>query len=277
MKKLLTLVLGAVLFAVSCDSDDDQVDTTAPTITLNEPENGERFAAGGTLHFDAVFEDDIALATYNVDVHNNFDGHSHGRIAVAEFDFEQSYTISGRLFDTHEDITISTDATAGPYDFVVKAIDAAGNSTTFTDASSKLVEIWITNEEMAHVHFQDANGAEVEEFEGEVGTPLQFYGEIEDESGSLEHVTILFGHGEEAGDHDHGGRVAEDDDHIYEEEFEVEGETSVMIQDLLANASIVATQEQLDELEEGEHLFLTVNVEDEAGNLSEFSIEVHFD
>lgn len=274
---ILSLIALSVVFLNACDSDDE-VDVTAPTITLEEPGYGEAFAAGGTIHFDALFEDDIKLASFSVNIHNNFDGHSHGRIAVSPFTYEESFTLSGKSADKHVDIDVSADATAGPYHLVVVAIDAEGNATTFADGSSKEAEIWITNEEMAHVHFQDASGAEVEEVEGEVGQALAFYGEVEDEVG-LDHVTIMVGHMEEGGehDHDHGGRIAEDDDHIFEMEYEVEGETSVMIQDLLDGESIIVAQSDLDELEEGEHLYLIVQAQDEAGNISQHAIEIHFD
>ncbi|MAX25339.1 MAG: hypothetical protein CMJ19_12635 [Phycisphaeraceae bacterium] len=263
---------------VSCDKDDDPVDTTAPTITLEEPENGEVFKADETIHFDALFEDDIELATFNLTIHDNFDGHSHGRTMVAPFTFDQSFPLTGKVDDIHEEIEIGAEATAGPYHFIVEAIDAAGNSTTFADNSSIELEIWVTNTGMAHVHFEDANGNEVAEYDGTVGEALKFYGEIEDEVGMLDHVEIKVGHLEEAAEHDHDhARTLEEA--IYEGDFEVEGETSVRIEDLLSQdqANIIVTQEELDELEEEEHLYLIVIAEDEDGNISRHSIEIHFD
>ncbi|RED92236.1 DUF4625 domain-containing protein [Marinoscillum furvescens] len=275
----LTLSLGLVtaMFVMACE-DDTEVDITAPTITLEEPVMGESFAAGEELHFDAMFEDDVELATFNLSIHDNFNGHSHGRVAVTPFDFDQSYTLSGKTQDVHEHIDIPVDATAGPYHLVVDAIDAAGNATNFADGSSKEVEIWITNEEMAHVHFEDANGTEVEEYEGVVGEELKFYGEIEDEVGTLDHIEIVVGHLEDAEEHDHDhshGRVLEEN--IYDKDVEAEGETSVLLQDLLEGESIVVTQSDLDELEEGEHLYLIVKVTDSDGNIARHSIEIHFD
>ncbi|MEO9474175.1 MAG: DUF4625 domain-containing protein [Cyclobacteriaceae bacterium] len=278
--KILSLIALSIAFLNACDSDDE-VDITAPTITLEEPGYGEAFAAGGSIHFDALFEDDFNLATYSINIHDNFDGHSHGRIALTPFSYNESFSISGKSADEHMEIDVPADATAGPYDMLVQAIDAEGNSTSFADGSAIDLGIWITNEEMAHVHFEDADGAEVEEYEGEVGQALAFYGEVEDEEGALDHVKIMVGHIEGAEDHDHdhddGGRVAEDDDYIFEMEYEVEGETSVMIQSLLEGESITVAQSALDELEEGEHLYLIVQAQDEAGNISQFTIEIHFD
>ena len=169
-RAMFTLGIVSALFLVACEGEDDEpVDTTAPSITMEEPGQGEIFDAGSTIHFDALFEDDVALGTYKIDVHDNFDGHSHGREEVAAFTYEESFDLTGTTDDVHEDITVTTDATAGPYHFIVEAIDAAGNTTTFADGSSVELEIWITNEEMPHVHFEDATETEVDEYEGEVG------------------------------------------------------------------------------------------------------------
>ena len=276
-RSILGLGLSGMLFLVACEGDEP-IDITAPTITMEEPVNGEQFEAGGTIPFDALFEDDVELATFNIAIHNNFDGHGHGRIEVEPFDFSQSFTLTGKSEDVHEDIAVAADATAGPYHLTVEAIDAAGNATSFADGSSKELEIWIINGEMPHVHFEDANGNEVAEFEGVVGQSLQFYGEVEDEVGTLDHVLIMVGHleGYEGHDHAHGGRIVADD-HIYEKEFEVEGEISVLIQNLLEGEEIVVNQSDLDELEEGEHLYLIVQAEDADGNISRHAIEIHFD
>lgn len=278
-KSIYYLGIAAVMFLAACSDDDadEVVDTTPPSIDIHEPTAGESVAAGSMMHFEATFTDNEALATYNVDLHNNFDGHSHGKVSVEPFDFEESFTLSGKTAEPHEDIDIAANATAGPYHLTVVAIDASGNSTTFADGSSVEMEVWITNEEMAIVHFHDAAGAEIDEFEGEVGVALSFFGEIEDQSGALDHVDIAVGHLEvgEEHDHDHGGKIGEEP--IYEKEFEVEGQTTVMIETLLAGESIIIPQEEVDELEEGEHLYLIVTAKDEDGNISRSALEIHFD
>lgn len=280
MKNIVAaLLLGSVMLFVACNDDgEDPVDTTAPTIEVEEPHYGESFAVEGEIHFEALFTDDVQLATYNIDIHDNFDGHTHSRVERTTFDFDQSFDLSGLTMDVHEDIEVASDALAGPYHFIITAIDAAGNSTTFADGSTVELEVWITNEEMAHIHFTDEAGMEVDEFDGAVDTPLMFFGEVEDEVGTLDHVEIKVGHMEEGGDHDHDhdhGRVL--DEEIYEGEFEVEGKTSVLIQDLLKDVDITVAQSDLDELEEGEHLYLIVKAEDEDGNIAQSAIEIHFD
>lgn len=273
---LLAILVAPVWF--SCE-DDDAVDTTAPTITLDDPVSGEAVAAGTTMEVHGDLEDDVDLATYSISIHNNFDGHSHGRVLVSPFTYSKSFEVEGNDVHMFQEIDIDAEATAGPYHFIVQAIDAAGNSTSFDDDSSVEIEIWITNEEMAHIHITDDSDIEIEELEGVVNEPLAIYGEVEDELGTLDHVLIMVGHlEEEEGDHEghNHGRILEDD-HIFEKEYEVEGETSVLLQDLLANESIVVSQADLDELEEGEHLYLIVRATDEDGNISRNTIEIHFD
>lgn len=271
---LLAILVAPVWF--SCE-DSDSVDTTAPTITLEDPVSGESIMAGTTMEVHGDLEDDEDLATYSITIHDNFDGHSHGRV-LNKFSFSESYEVEGSDVHMFQEIDIPAEALAGPYHLVIQAIDAAGNSTSFDDGSNVEIEFWITNESMAHIHFTDANDMEIDELEGEAGVALSIYGEVEDESGTLDHVIVMVGHLEEEGDHDgHShGRVFEDD-HIFEEEFEVEGEASVLLQDLLANESIVVSQDDLDELEEGEHLYLIVQATDAEGNISQNTIEIHFD
>ncbi|WP_420583416.1 DUF4625 domain-containing protein [Reichenbachiella sp.] len=271
---LMAILIVPALF--SCEDDNDVVDTTAPVITLEDPVSGESIAAGSTMEVHGDLEDDVDLATYSITIHDNFDGHAHGR-TLEKFNFSESYETEGTDVHMHQEIEIPATATAGPYHFIVQAIDAAGNATSFQDDSNVEIEIWITSEDAPHIHFTDDSDIEIEELEGVVGEALAIYGEVESESGKLDHVQVVVGHMEEESDHeghDHG-RVLEDE--IFEEEYEVEGETSVMLQDLLANESIVVSQSDLDELEEGEHLYLIVRATDEDGNISRNAIEIHFD
>lgn len=276
MKKTKVWIIAALAlpFMYSCD-DDDTVDTTAPTITLEDPVAGESFAAGAALDVHCDLADDINLATYSITIHDNFDGHSHGR-TLANFEYDQSFTVEGTSAHVTQEIPVDATSTAGPYHFIMQAIDAAGNATSFDDDSSVEIEIWLTNQTMAHVHFTDQGGAEISELEGTVGQNLSIYGEVEDESGSLDHVLVVVGHLEEESSDGHShGRTREEE--IFEKEFEVEGQISVSLGELLANESIVVSQAELDELETGEHLYLIVTATDEEGNISRGTIEIHFD
>ena len=95
-------------------------------------------------------------------------------------------------------------------------------------------------------------------------------------------VEVILGedsHGEH--DHDHGGRIAEED--LIDELFEEEALAQFMVDDAIILDKIFETinftlsQEQLDELlaEEIDHLLLTISVHDEQGNIAVSRTAVH--
>src|SRR5690606_29709004 len=96
--KLKTMKQRAIYFffilligATSCSNDDDgALDNAAPTVsdaTLNDASEDIIVEPNSTMHFDAQFVDDVLLGQYKVDIHNNFNGHSHGRVAADPFIF----------------------------------------------------------------------------------------------------------------------------------------------------------------------------------------------
>lgn len=139
------LLLLTLSFASACaDNDPEAEDTKPPVITISSPASEESFKRGTEITFEAIVEDDQALATYNVSIHENDDDHSHGRKAASSFSFEKNYTVNGKTVTVSEKIAIPADATPGSYHFIVKAIDQAGNATGFADGTTKEVEIHIT-------------------------------------------------------------------------------------------------------------------------------------
>lgn len=132
---LLAVALVSVVSFASC-SDDDDVDNTAPTINLVAPAEGAILKIGGDVHFDAEFADDVLLGSYRVEIHNDFDGHSHTKSALAEgetvdFTFDKAWSFSGQKNADvhHHEIVIPENATPGKYHMMVYCLDAAGNET----------------------------------------------------------------------------------------------------------------------------------------------------
>src|SRR5699024_7093576 len=65
------ILAGAFLLA-ACE--ENETDSTAPTIQIESPADHDTFTPGETLTFTAVFSDNIELYSYKIDVHHNSDG-----------------------------------------------------------------------------------------------------------------------------------------------------------------------------------------------------------
>ena len=140
---IICLTIG--LAGWGCGNDDPEAqDTEAPVIKVASPVMGGTFEAGSQIRFEAEIEDNVGLAICNVNIHSNFDGHSHARMAASPLTFEKSFTLTGKKASVTELINIPVDATPGNYHFIVKAIDAARNATGYADGSTKEIDITIS-------------------------------------------------------------------------------------------------------------------------------------
>lgn len=76
---LLTAILVITAFGVSCSKEDR--DTELPEIIMTGahhfPHNCDTIYAGESFTFRARFTDNHELGSYSIDVHHNFDHHSH--------------------------------------------------------------------------------------------------------------------------------------------------------------------------------------------------------
>jgi hypothetical protein len=147
MKPLTRIIicLAVGIAGWACGNDDPEAqDTEAPVITVASPAMGSTFEAGSQIRFEAEIEDNVGLAICNVNIHSNFDGHSHARIAASPLSYEKSFTLTGKKASINELIDIPADATPGNYHFIVKAIDEARNATGYSDGSTKEIDITIS-------------------------------------------------------------------------------------------------------------------------------------
>lgn len=135
---LLVSMLAVSALFVSCSDDEKDSDTTKPVINLIEPEEGAVLKPGSTIHFEMDLEDNVMLGSYKVEIHSNFDGHTHDTKAEAgnteetvPFAFNKSWDVSG-LKNTHihhHEIEIPANAKEGNYHLMVYCADAAGNES----------------------------------------------------------------------------------------------------------------------------------------------------
>jgi hypothetical protein len=148
--KFLIICLTAI-FSVAFASCKEDGDTTKPVINLIEPEDGDVLKIGGELgvHFDAEFSDNEMLASYKVNIHPDFDGHTHTKDATTvDFEFERTWDISGKKNADvhHHEIKIPENATPGDYHLMVYCLDAAGNESHVT------VDIELSHDGEEHEH-----------------------------------------------------------------------------------------------------------------------------
>jgi len=157
MKKILFLSLMTAIVCVSSIAlvacDDDDKDMTPPTISgeniVASPINCQVYHPGDTIYFHYLFTDDVELGSYNIEVHGNFDHHSHstegdsheeveceadhhheeGEEEGTAWVFNQGYTIPSGLssYDANLEIPVPTDAKHGDYHFMIRLLDKAGS------------------------------------------------------------------------------------------------------------------------------------------------------
>jgi len=126
-----------VLLATSCKRDE--ADTEAPVISVSGPEADEVLFIGSEIHFEVDFSDNTELKSYKVDIHSNFDGHSHkgGLADSVAWSFQKSWNFDAGQRNAHvhhHEIAIPTEfegkaISQGDYHFMIYCTDASGNET----------------------------------------------------------------------------------------------------------------------------------------------------
>ena len=135
-KILLFSILVFVLFA--CGSETDK-DMQKPVIEIHFPQNCVEWPRGERFTFTAHFSDNEELGSYNIEVHHNFDHHSHStdnaecemdekKTPVNAWIFNQDYVIPPGLqaFEAGDQITVPAGIDTGDYHFMVRLTDKSG-------------------------------------------------------------------------------------------------------------------------------------------------------
>lgn len=142
IKTILSTMLVATTL-ISCSSSDDDKDTEYPTINMDYaeafPQNCVILYRGESFNFKAIFSDNQELGNYNIEIHQNFDHHSHSTDAtecdpepnkspVKPLVYNKDFSIpSGQTnFAADNQIDIPSDVDTGDYHFMVRLTDAAG-------------------------------------------------------------------------------------------------------------------------------------------------------
>ena len=137
------LTLLCALCACSSSDDEETKDMTYPVINTTDivavPTDCQVFKRGDVIPFNFLFTDNMELGAYNIEIHNNFDHHTHGTSSVeCPMDAEkkpvkpwvsnQDFTIPAgqRSYTARHDIAIPGDIDPGDYHFMVRLTDHAG-------------------------------------------------------------------------------------------------------------------------------------------------------
>ncbi|RZL39215.1 MAG: DUF4625 domain-containing protein [Pedobacter sp.] len=144
-RNLGLVALVAVAFA-ACKKDENEVDTTYPEIDLSiagaSPVQCAEVLRGQKFTFKARFSDNVALGSYSLDVHHNFDQHNHTtevnactqdakKAPVKPFLFIRDFTIPANSKDyvATAELDIPSDIDPGDYHFLIRLTDKEGWQT----------------------------------------------------------------------------------------------------------------------------------------------------
>ena len=257
--KVLLPVVSLALFLASCNKNDD-TDTTAPLIksaTIDGKEEGIEVSAGNAMTFEVEVSDNEALGQLKLDVHDAFDGHTHDKSSRVRWSEVKIINLTGTNQVMTYDMTVSSDALAGPYHAEISVIDAEGNEGEFAE---RVIMVRNGSEPGINVANPD--------FSGEVditrGSTLALAGVVTDDTDLAEIYIIL----EEEHDDSHKSTQEEP---LYEMDFDLEGLADVSW-DFQTDGNVNIA---IPSGAEAGHYLLTVRAEDAEGNINIFTGEIH--
>lgn len=140
----LGVILG--LFLASCSEiEQPDIDLEYPEIIVSQnsfPRQCSVLERGETYEFRALFRDNQELGGYSLDIHHNFDHHTHStevnscqedpvKSAENPFLYIQTFTIPQGLLDYQASATleIPEDVEPGDYHFMIRLTDQEGWQT----------------------------------------------------------------------------------------------------------------------------------------------------
>ncbi len=146
MNRYRWMIVAAAFIMAGCGKNDTPKDETPPVIDLSVdgafPVQCSELVRGQTFTFKARFTDNVELGSYGLDIHHNFDQHSHStetatceaegvKTSVNPFLLVRNYTIpsGNRSFEATASVEVPADVDPGDYHFMVKLTDKQGWQT----------------------------------------------------------------------------------------------------------------------------------------------------
>lgn len=252
MKSKLILSFLAVVTLVGCKKED--VDTTVPSVdlfTINGAMEEVTVSAGVAFQVAVEVSDNEALGQFKLDIHDDFDGHTHGK-NWAPWDTLIIGNISGTNQQINLGIPVPSWAAAGAYHATLRLIDARGN-----EAPYQTMTLYITNGSEPTINLTSPNFSSPVTFERGMSYALQ--GAISDDTG-LDEIIIYLEEG-------HAHKTAEEP--IFE--FDVDLGGSIATWDFETDGNIVINIPQAAEI--GDYI-LHIIAKDVDGNYGIFEGEI---
>lgn len=149
----IAVVLFAIVFFTCDDSEkDDELPVIDMSGDMAFPQNCVTVYRGESFTFNALFTDNVELGSFSIEMHNNFDHHTHSTssteceldvvkspvnplLFIDEYDIPQGKT----SYSASIQIEIPADVDTGDYHFMVRLTDKSGWQT-FEGISMKIAE-----------------------------------------------------------------------------------------------------------------------------------------
>lgn len=142
MIRKILLSLAALWLLLSCGQEEEH-DMEKPVIDMSSATSSPGPCAivyrGESFLFKAVFSDNVELGNYNIEIHNNFDHHSHStddveceldekKSPVKPFVYNKSFPIpdGSTVYEAEITISVPADADEGDYHFMIRLTDKSG-------------------------------------------------------------------------------------------------------------------------------------------------------
>lgn len=146
MKNFLFILICGLTVWTSCEKKDTEIDDSPPEIDLTYsetfPVQCSEIRRGTVFTFRGRFTDDVELGSFGLDIHHNFDHHSHSteigqctsepeKKPVNPFLFIENFQIpkGSKSYIATVEIEVPEEADPGDYHFMIKVTDRAGWQT----------------------------------------------------------------------------------------------------------------------------------------------------
>ena len=142
MKKILfsLAAVAALLGMVSCSTESVEVPVITDLGITANPVDCQVYSRGDSIYFHYRITGHEELGSYNLEIHNNFDHHTHGTQGQTcaldakkepqknAFYYNQDFVIprGNKDYDAHQSIYIPANAQPGDYHFVIRATNSQG-------------------------------------------------------------------------------------------------------------------------------------------------------